>query len=858
MRLHRITLRNFRGVLEQTVTFDEGVTIIQGANEAGKSSLMEGLRLLRQYKSSSSHSAIRSVKPVDRDEGPRVEAELSVGPYRLVYAKQWLRSHHTTLEVSGPRAESLTGEAAHSRFLELLAEHADDQLLEALEVSQGGALTQAQLVNLPALRRALDETSLPVTENDALLEAVQQEYQRYFTATGRPTGDYLKAEQELEELRAGVEQAAALSAEIDDLTARHERVVAEHQEIQRRLREAETDLAVQREADQRVAEVRDRVTVAREHVASAQESLRRTERERSDRQEVVRAVLAAHEAVEVAGQEVEASRITRDGTAARVQEQQAELEEAEREAEDLRARIARAEDAERRRRAVTELSVLTSRLERLQRAEERMVEATRACEEKRLDVTALERLEEVEVACRVARGRLASTAASYRLEVTGNVVVDGDPAPMGEGEHTPISRRVTIEVPGQLRLEIAPDTDAADLDREFRAAREERAGLLTTLGVSSIEEARARATEFVRASGDKEAAVAEMRALLGEDSRAGLEARAETLRRHADLAAASDEDEAAALPGLREETEAVEVRLRAAETAHQEGQARLLGLRETVIRAEANLEALTRRARDEELRLEAARGRRSDEQLEAEVLAEGDRVAGLEARLEDAEQELAASDADGARIRVINAEALIERLAREETELEAERLRIETLLADRMASGPYDALNRATGELETLSTRQEARHRAAQAARRLRETLHRHRDEAQHRYVAPFKERIEALARPVFGPDLQVGVSPELQLVSRTLAGVTVPFAELSAGTREQLALIGRLACAELVDPEDGAPVLIDDALGFADPERVRSLAAVLNDVGSRAQVIILTCQPERFGHIGSARVVRI
>ena len=76
--------------------------------------------------------------------------------------------------------------------------------------------------------------------------------------------------------------------------------------------------------------------------------------------------------------------------------------------------------------------------------------------------------------------------------------------------------------------------------------------------------------------------------------------------------------------------------------------------------------------------------------------------------------------------------------------------------------------------------------------------------------------------------------------------------------SQEQLALIGRLACAELVDPGQGAPVVIDDALGFADPERIRAFAAVLNDVGSRAQIIILTCQPERFGHIGAAGVVRV
>lgn len=53
-------------------------------------------------------------------------------------------------------------------------------------------------------------------------------------------------------------------------------------------------------------------------------------------------------------------------------------------------------------------------------------------------------------------------------------------------------------------------------------------------------------------------------------------------------------------------------------------------------------------------------------------------------------------------------------------------------------------------------------------------------------------------------------------------------------------------------------PLIIDDALGFADPERLRRLGAVLNRVGETVQTIILTCQPERFEQIGTAQVVRL
>ncbi|MDO5065837.1 MAG: AAA family ATPase [Propionibacteriaceae bacterium] len=858
MRLHKITLRNFRGTLERTVTFGDGVTVVQGVNEAGKSSLMEGLRLLRQYKSSSNHSAIRAVKPAHRDEGPAVEAELSIGPHHVIYAKQWLRGARTILEVRGPRQESLTGEEAHNRFLALMREHVDDQLLEALEVSQGGSLAQAQLVNLPTLRRALDDARLSVADNDALMAAVQQEYQRYHTATGKPTGDYLRAERELEELQRRVEQAAALGVEVDELTARHEQLGREHDELGRRLRQAHDDHAAHVEQNRSLEQLHERVATAQQQTGLAEQALGSAVQEQATRDELVADLDQAETALAQLHQDRDSARAEQARAEVELQQRRDELDAARGAVDQVRGRIAEGEEAARRYQSVQELAVLAKRRERLRVAEQAATEAARRCEAARIDAAVLRRLEEAEVSCRIARGKLEAAAASYQLEVLGEVLLDGEPLPPGRQEATPVSHPLLIEVPGQLSLVITPDADASELDRDSREAEEERAALLAELKVTSLEEARQRMAEFNRLSGEQDAAEIEVKVLLGEDSRAALEARVEALQELAKLAEPTDGDNVEALPALRAELKEAEARLQGVMAAQQSAQDNVAEMRENTIRAEATLAAAKARGRELSLRLEAARARRDDADLAADVLACRRRLDEAVAAVAALERELTDCDAEGVRLRLTNAEALIERLGREEDELEAERLRIETLLADRMATGPYDLLNRAAGELEALTARQEARHRAARAVARLAETLTRHRDQAQLRYVAPFKERIEALGRPVFGADLEVEVSPELRLVSRTLNGITVPFAALSAGAREQLALIGRLACAELVDPDEGAPVMIDDALGFADPERIRSLAAVLGDVGSRAQIIILSCQPERFGHIGKAAVVRI
>jgi len=124
------------------------------------------------------------------------------------------------------------------------------------------------------------------------------------------------------------------------------------------------------------------------------------------------------------------------------------------------------------------------------------------------------------------------------------------------------------------------------------------------------------------------------------------------------------------------------------------------------------------------------------------------------------------------------------------------------------------------------------------------------RDRARARYIAPLQERVQRLGRYVFGDDFQVDLDENLAIASRTANGRTVPFKDLSVGTKEQLDLISRLACALLVSQE-GGPLILDDALGSTDKERLEAMGAVLSVAGRECQVIILTCMPERYQHVG-------
>jgi recombinational DNA repair ATPase RecF len=103
MRIHRMRLANYRGVVERELTFDtDGVTVIEGDNEIGKSSIAEALDLLLDHYDDTSKAAVRATKPVSRDAGAEVEVELTVGPYRCTYAKRFHRDRYTRLTITSP------------------------------------------------------------------------------------------------------------------------------------------------------------------------------------------------------------------------------------------------------------------------------------------------------------------------------------------------------------------------------------------------------------------------------------------------------------------------------------------------------------------------------------------------------------------------------------------------------------------------------------------------------------------------------------------------------------------------------------------------------------------------------------
>ena len=234
MRIDRIRLANFCGVAAAEVRFaPTGVTIVHGPNEAGKSTLMLAIGLLFEYRDDSNHKEVRSAKPVNRDAGAEVEADVEVGGLRFTYFKRFHKDRETRLAIHGPHPENLSGREAHERVAEILSASVDTALWQALRITQGRNLDMPELHNQPALAQALDRAAGAARsgeKEEALFDAARAEYARYYTPTGMEGKDSLvPARRRADETAQAVEGLTTqLKAVEDDVAkfAQLERTVA--------------------------------------------------------------------------------------------------------------------------------------------------------------------------------------------------------------------------------------------------------------------------------------------------------------------------------------------------------------------------------------------------------------------------------------------------------------------------------------------------------------------------------------------------------------------------------------------------------------------------------------------------------
>ena len=127
--------------------------------------------------------------------------------------------------------------------------------------------------------------------------------------------------------------------------------------------------------------------------------------------------------------------------------------------------------------------------------------------------------------------------------------------------------------------------------------------------------------------------------------------------------------------------------------------------------------------------------------------------------------------------------------------------------------------------------------------------------EARERLLAPIVRRLHPYLNALF-PGSSLSVDEQFRVTGVIRSGGEEEFGRLSDGTREQIAILTRLAFAEML-AEQGKPatIILDDALVFSDDERMERMFDILNAAAKKTQIVILTCRRHLFAGLGGARL---
>ncbi|MGB6849218.1 MAG: AAA family ATPase [Thermoanaerobaculia bacterium] len=876
MRLLRLRLANYRGIDETAVRFGaQGLTIVEGPNEAGKTCLSEAIKLLFDYPDSSKHREVNAIKPVTRDVGPEIELEAESGPYVFTYFKRFHKKPETTLTITSPNPENHTGREAHERAEEILRETIDIDLWKALSIQQGEAVQQANLSKQTSLSAALDIAAgghRTDPREESLFDKVRAEYGRYFTERGNDKKESQEAQKTQEETESEV---ASLETKIQDLEEDIVRAAELGREL-KHLKNQEDDLrrdvSKYSESLDEINGLETALETALLKLESAQKSGQAAKRDKEVRQDLIDVVAKARKA------HAKLDESSASSTAS-VKKAENDLEKAQSSATKAEAGRKEAESLLNLRREDLDyfnnklhLEQLKERKGRIDRAREGAALADGVLAVNSVDEDTFKTIQKAERSLITAQAKMETGAPNVLLRGLANFdfQIDGERTTISRDEELSlsVSDRARVTIPGALEMEVTAGSSSSDLSKKVEEAKQKLDAVCTDAGVSNADEAR----QSYDARREAQQAIARQKEIEKENRRDLTYEELERKVIRLGKGVPAYPDARMEKPKLPENLEAAKKGLRTAEgdlekanKAWEETRTELdaarkvrdeLRERHQKVRVKLDLKAEDLNRTEDEL----ARSRKitSDDDLESEHSKSSKLVHTEEETVKSAETDLRDKEPDRAKALAETAKGSLGTVEKKREATQKENTEVQTRLKVFGEEGLHEKFHAARSYLDHIRQENAAMIRRAQAAKLLYLTMNEEREKARRAYVAPLKEKIERLGRLVFNNSFEVEVTEDLSVASRAMDGSNVPFESLSGGTKEQISLISRLACAMTVSKDGGASLILDDALGYTDPERLKLMGAVLAKAGKDCQIIILTCVPDRYSNVGEATVVRL
>jgi DNA repair exonuclease SbcCD ATPase subunit len=826
MFISKLEVANWRGIAEATLQFHEGVTVVGGPNESGKSSLRAALKaaLLLPTGARGEKKVLEANRPWETKHFPRVRLEFQIEGKNCAVEKEFLRPKQWASLYVSDRVVAQDDDV-QSSLLQLLGPAAE--WIDVLWGVQGEVtFDRAAPESIKGrLAAATNETVLPQVAR--LQRLISSTYTEYWTEKrGAPTKRLqilrdatMQAEREAEDLQqrisaanASIDQMEAGSRELDSLRTEHDALQKQWQ--------------------------------------TGQESLGQWEsysRAKSEAEAACSSVKSLAQWLEYWTTTIERVRVL--GPAAK---------EWASKTEDLKSKLGTAPSR-------AEIDELSARLKYLELAinndrcaEAEAIEAPTPAElkdlrEKENEITRLD--------AKLKAGSLKARLTSESADLLVTLNRDGGAEEMlsvssGDTSEWAAEQSFELILPGVARIEV--ESGAAGVGDDI-ARRSELHSFLT----AELRKWKAQSLDQLQDRlADKEAKLRQYRKA---ESRQFASAR-KAVPDADELDELTLEDKEDLLGELPSELSVAETTWSDVQAEYQATLAEYQTLMTQNPVSEVNtiLQGVDAQWRSAPIDKDEA-----DEETISDTEFSDGLLRRLDSRTALAKKSLESSTACAAQleralVRPVGEEVSKEALQATQQKMNAIAEKVQSLTASVNQAiggigGQADLHSQLVIRLESLAKSQEEEKRVeldALAIREIQQVFEASKQKLQKEVVAPLQEKVTERFSSITGRAYkEVAFDASLKPSGLATPDVkSVAIDEVSFGTREQLSLLTRLCLAELLSTTSGRQlVILDDNLVHTDELRMKEACSLMEEVARSVQIIVFTCHPERYQWFSNA-----
>ena len=217
----------------------------------------------------------------------------------------------------------------------------------------------------------------------------------------------------------------------------------------------------------------------------------------------------------------------------------------------------------------------------------------------------------------------------------------------------------------------------------------------------------------------------------------------------------------------------------------------------------------------------------------------------------------AAPDLDTATAEVKRAGDAVEAARKERAQVGERLAALSSEIRTLAGNGIEERRDELQGQLDAARTNEARLARQAAALTRLQAALDSERDAARDTYFGPVQQELMPLLS-ILHRDARLSFDSDTLLPSGLTRGADAEMLDdLSGGTREQIAILTRLAFARLFARQGRhMPIVLDDALVYSDDDRIIRMFTALTRVAQDQQIIVFSCRQLAFQDLGGERPV--